>query len=186
MHSANVVHRDLKPDNIIVCPDFSIRICDFGQARSLPQDNMFLKYKRGPGDILDRFDRSTQLKAERNHRLSTTRDLSPHVVTRAYRPPEIILLENNYGPAVDIWTLGCIMSEIFLCTEKYALPPNVQASVLFPSLSCNPLSPVKEKEEEELQQLKDSDLMGVILSVLGEQEEEDFSFITDPEHRKYA
>lgn len=35
MHSRDVVHRDLKPQNIMVCSDGSIRIMDFGIARSM-------------------------------------------------------------------------------------------------------------------------------------------------------
>jgi serine/threonine-protein kinase len=33
MHEHNVVHRDLKPDNIMICNDGSIRIMDFGIAK---------------------------------------------------------------------------------------------------------------------------------------------------------
>jgi len=33
-------------------------------------------------------------------------DLSVHVVTRWYRSPEIILLERDYGPPIDIWSVG--------------------------------------------------------------------------------
>ena len=34
MHSKNVVHRDLKPQNIMVCDDGSLRIVDFGIAKA--------------------------------------------------------------------------------------------------------------------------------------------------------
>jgi cyclin-dependent kinase 8/11 len=35
LHSNNVMHRDLKPDNILICTGTSaIRIADFGYARS--------------------------------------------------------------------------------------------------------------------------------------------------------
>src|SRR5581483_748152 len=34
MHKQNVVHRDLKPQNIMMCTDGSIRIMDFGIAKS--------------------------------------------------------------------------------------------------------------------------------------------------------
>jgi len=33
IHGANVLHRDLKPDNILVQDDFTVKICDFGLSR---------------------------------------------------------------------------------------------------------------------------------------------------------
>lgn len=35
LHSANVLHRDLKPANILVNEDCSVKLCDFGLARSI-------------------------------------------------------------------------------------------------------------------------------------------------------
>ncbi|XP_023702558.1 probable cell division protein kinase ECU11_1290 [Cryptotermes secundus] len=35
------------------------------------------------------------------------------VVTLWYQPPELLLGECNYGPAVDIWSVGCIMTEMW-------------------------------------------------------------------------
>ena len=35
LHSSNVLHRDLKPANILVNEDCSVKICDFGLARSI-------------------------------------------------------------------------------------------------------------------------------------------------------
>ena len=36
------------------------------------------------------------------------------VITLWYRPPEILLGERRYRPAVDMWSLGCIMAELAL------------------------------------------------------------------------
>lgn len=35
LHGCNVIHRDLKPANVLVNEDCSVKICDFGLARSI-------------------------------------------------------------------------------------------------------------------------------------------------------
>lgn len=44
---------------------------------------------------------------------STNRKYTNRVVTLWYRPPELLLGERNYACAVDMWGVGCIMSELF-------------------------------------------------------------------------
>ena len=38
--------------------------------------------------------------------------LSPDVVTRCYRCPELLLGETRYSFAVDIWSVGCVLAEL--------------------------------------------------------------------------
>lgn len=35
IHSANVVHRDLKPGNILINKDCNVKFCDFGLSRTI-------------------------------------------------------------------------------------------------------------------------------------------------------
>ena len=37
MHMMNVMHRDIKPANILISSDCSVKLCDFGLSRTLPQ-----------------------------------------------------------------------------------------------------------------------------------------------------
>ena len=44
----------------------------------------------------------------------TDQEMTEYVITRWYRPPELLLFAPHYGPAVDIWALGCVTGELFL------------------------------------------------------------------------
>ena len=44
--------------------------------------------------------------------------MSPHIASRWYRAPEIILLKKDYSFGVDIWALGCIVAELLHCSKK--------------------------------------------------------------------
>jgi mitogen-activated protein kinase 1/3 len=82
IHSANVMHRDLKPRNLLVNSNCDLKICDFGLARhSEPENN----------------DRCV---------------MSNYIATRWYRAPEVILSRKRYTKAVDIWAVGCILAEL--------------------------------------------------------------------------
>ena len=36
------------------------------------------------------------------------------MITLWYRPPELLLGEERYGPSIDVWSCGCILGELFL------------------------------------------------------------------------
>ena len=40
---------------------------------------------------------------------SIERQLTQHVVTRWYRAPELILMQQYYNAEIDIWSVGCIL-----------------------------------------------------------------------------
>lgn len=70
VHSANVLHRDLKPGNLLVNADCELKICDFGLARGFSVD------------------------PEENAGYMTE-----YVATRWYRAPEIMLSFQSYTKA---------------------------------------------------------------------------------------
>lgn len=74
IHSANVLHRDLKPGNLLVNADCELKICDFGLARG---------YTPGGGALTGRGASNQGFMTE-------------YVATRWYRAPEIMLSFANY------------------------------------------------------------------------------------------
>ncbi|KAL3538489.1 hypothetical protein ACH5RR_001855 [Cinchona calisaya] len=46
-------------------------------------------------------------------RANQKQPLTSRVVTLWYRPPELLLGATDYGPAVDLWSSGCILAELF-------------------------------------------------------------------------
>ena len=113
IHSAGVLHRDIKPSNILIDEDCQVKLCDFGLARSF--QGLKLLPTKYFDDVKERIEsenakrieegkeimnREEQKKAitnvlgqSREERGQGKRKLSDHVVTRWYRPPEIILIE---------------------------------------------------------------------------------------------
>lgn len=47
-------------------------------------------------------------------------DYTNRVITIWYRPPELLLGETRYGPAVDVWSAACVYVEMF--TKKAVFP----------------------------------------------------------------
>ena len=106
LHSAGVIHRDLKPGNILVNANCDAKICDFGLARPL-------------NAIED---------------MGSNAHMTYYVTTRWYRAPEVLLCDQYSKPClfffsfeeslsilslmfmicytVDVWSTGCILGEL--------------------------------------------------------------------------
>ena len=97
LHQNHIIHRDLKPENILVAEDVNGRstykIADMGLAR-------YVK-----GDVQGGTSRL-------NSSVLTNR-----VGTLGYMAPEILLNATQYTKKVDVFSLGCIVTE--LCTGEF-------------------------------------------------------------------
>ena len=58
--------------------------------------------------------------ARHYHKRRDNLDYTNRVITLWYRPPELLLGATAYCPAVDVWSIGCIMLEMF--TKKALFP----------------------------------------------------------------
>ena len=125
------------------------------------------------------------LKATKDQRKKMKRELTGHVVTRWYRAPELILLEKDYGPAIDMWSVGCVFAELLGMMQENA-PTYLERSPLFPGKSCFPLSPDRQAriQANGFPVAKD-DQLAMIFEVLGSPNEEDISHITDAKAINY-
>ncbi|KAF2721333.1 Pkinase-domain-containing protein [Polychaeton citri CBS 116435] len=91
LHDSHILHRDMKAANILISNKGILQIADFGLARHY--DGLTPIAGRGNGEAV--------------------RDYTSLVVTRWYRPPELLLTLRRYTPAIDMWGVGCVFAEMF-------------------------------------------------------------------------
>ena len=79
---------------------------------------------------------------------SDSRKMSPVCYTRYYRPPEVILQHKTYDSKADVWSLGCLIFEIFKHSSMDADKlKNTRSKLLFNGGSCFPISPLNESDD---------------------------------------
>jgi serine/threonine protein kinase len=83
LHSAGILHRDLKPRNLLVNSNCDLKICDFGLS-----------------------------KAEIPEFTHINSHMTEYITTRWYRAPEVLLSWHKYSAAIDVWSIGVIFAEL--------------------------------------------------------------------------
>lgn len=84
LHDNHILHRDMKAANLLINNRGILQIADFGLARHYDGPTPQPGRPTGQG----------------------RRDYTGLVVTRWYRPPELLLQLRQYTTAIDVWGVG--------------------------------------------------------------------------------
>jgi len=68
--------------------------------------------------------RLCDLGLSREYSIKEEMEMTTYVSTRWYRAPELLLRYSRSGPAIDIWSAGCIFAELLSPEKKVLFPGN--------------------------------------------------------------
>ncbi|KAL3724832.1 hypothetical protein ACJRO7_029922 [Eucalyptus globulus] len=151
LHSLRVVHRDLKPDNLLIAHDGHIKLTDFGLSKVgliNSTDDLSGPAVSGTSMLVDEEPELSMSESQKERRKKRSA-----VGTPDYLAPEI-LLGTGHGTTADWWSVGVILFELII-----GIPPfNAEhPQTIFDNiLNCNiPWPRVPEEMSSEAKDLID-------------------------------
>src|SRR6185369_185779 len=119
-HGVGIVHRDIKPDNIMLRRDGIIKILDFGLAKLARERQVFETDPDAPTQV--------QVKTEEGVVMGTAPYMSPEQA-RGF----------ELDARTDIWSVGCVLYEMVTGRQPFAAPTKVDMMSGILSHDPNPL-----------------------------------------------
>ena len=104
IHKLDCIHRDIKPDNILIGKDGHIKLSDFGLAKI--SDKLYEKEDEKYKNFLK------NKKSEKNNKMTHNKNFSC-VGTAYYVAPEV-LNKKGYEEDIDWWSVGIIFYEMLM------------------------------------------------------------------------